>query len=164
VSDDELTALWRAMFAYYGDEGLDTLDRVEKPAAALMTLLADEANRQRLLSELGCEVVEAFSRSLDEVRSAARRRHVARRDNDCNLPAAYSVLAEFWQSTHPDEEFTNVWGTVDGSLAPTSSAACDIYDWLRDIDPHRPRLAEELRYLMGRTVENLPGPRQGRKT
>jgi hypothetical protein len=62
---------------------------------------------------------------------------------------------------HSEKEFTNVWDPV--SLDPTSPAACNIYDWMRLVDPHRPRLGEQLRHLMGETVKNLPGPRQGRK-
>ncbi len=180
-------AIYWAGFAYGGvdhnwDTGADTLEDVERPAAALIELLdwPNEINRQRLITELAAdqqddeaavvisEKLDETLRFLDEVRLAARRAHRHRRREEGrpqskhDLRAAYAVLLGYWRRTH--DEFTNVWASAAGQLSPTSAAASFLYDSVRKIDPGRARLAEELRDLMAETVKSTPGPRQGRRT
>jgi hypothetical protein len=159
----------------------DTLHKVEAPAAALIDLLRDDINRQRIIWELTGDgddrdrvvatrkKLDETLRFLDELRPAARRAHVARRPGrpgkKADLRAAYNVLVEYWQREHGSEEFTNTWAwdQTDKSLVATSEAAQFFHNALRRIDLKRERLAEELRDLMSETVEALLGPRQGRK-
>jgi len=151
--------------------GPDTLDKIDKPISALLDLLANEINHHYLVVELstarGVAIAEKFEELpplLETVRAAAREAHRIRArpriKND--LRSAYRGLVRFWPSLSA-EQFANVWANTGSGLSPTSAAACFIYDVMKQIDPSRTRLAEELRELMANTVKESPGPRRGRR-
>lgn len=162
-----------------GYDGPDTLNKVEKPASALLDLLANEVNRHRLLVNLigvkdGYATNDlAFATKLDQlpafleaVRLAAREAHRTRPrkrpKSKADLTAAYAFLVKFWPA---GATFSNTWDDTDRGSPPipTSPAAWFLYDAMKLIDPNRKRLAEELRDLMAETVTSLPGPRRGRR-
>jgi hypothetical protein len=97
---------------------------------------------------------------LHELREAVRPRRG--RPPEYYLPLIYGVMASAWRRAHGDEGFTSGWGKRS-EPAPTSPAAHFLCDAVEIIDPGRPKLAAELRYLMQADVQRLPGRRQGRR-
>jgi hypothetical protein len=158
-----------------GYNGPDTLDKVEELAAALSALLAHKLNRHRLFATLfeesGIAAVAKFEELLlfpDAIRSAARKAHRRRTRGrprvKVDLAAAYHSLVRSYGLVFPGRPFTNVWDTSDKKHPPIpmSRAAWFLFVVMELIDPHRDRLAEELRDLMGGTIKSLPGQRRGR--
>jgi hypothetical protein len=154
--------------------GSDTLNKIEKPISMLLDLLANEINHDCLFGELFTAGGVAIAKKLEElppfletVREAARAAHWSRRRGrpkcKSDLRVAYRSLVRGWAWLKGPEEFTSDWDYVEARLIPASPAACFIYDVMKQIDPSRPRLAEELRDLMAATVAELPGPRRGRR-
>jgi hypothetical protein len=172
---DLAVAMAKAESCYHSvcDDPSKTLDEVERLSGPLLDLLFDEVNRQRLIGLLADDVTDerTVANKFDESRHflyvmaqlagggyQKRGRGTPRQKDD--LRGAYNVLVARYGNDRSD--FTNVWAETD-ELVPTSPAAQFLYDSLRLIDPHRTRLAQELRDLMGETVKSLPGPRRGRK-
>jgi len=166
-----------------GYDDPDTLHKIEKPATALLKLLANEVNRHRLFVKLlGIEdgyapgdlvaIGDKFAQLLpflEDIRSAARKAHRTgpkhRPKAKGDLAEAYRALNRHWRSIFGDDDFTNGWDNVgqERPLIPTGPAACFLYDVMKLIDPTRERLGAELRDLMTDTVASLPGPRRGRR-
>jgi hypothetical protein len=182
--EDLRTQIQKAAFAYgafsyrrlHRVDGTDTLNEVDKPAAALIRLLTNELNKRRLGEARGREIpdrIDDVVSFLHDLREAARQVHfTAPRGHPANdeLTAAYNVLGEWYRHKLGDTHFTNVW--VEGQ--PTSPAATFLFDALALIDPKldpklmpsgggRPRLSKALRGLMAKTIKKMAGPRRGRR-
>jgi hypothetical protein len=152
------------------EDAPDTLLKLAAVLGEAERLLAEPINAKRLVMVRGWGAatpvmpeVYDFSYALLAYRRLARMAHRGRGrpSQKGDLRAAYDTLVALWKE-HP-RQFTNEWQPTTDGLAPTSLAACFLYDVLRWIDPNRDRLAKELRALMAKTVKNLPGPRRGRR-
>ncbi len=174
--DKQDAAIRLAAYAYrrrvYPDDGPDTLLELADLLDRVWELLWPTANVNRLNEAVAEDsdlaplpFVSDFTILVDRYARLARAAHRGRGKppKNMDLASAYRVLADFWQEQEGTRNFSNGWMKTKDGLAPTSPTACFLYDALKEIDPDRPRLAEELRDLMTDTVKHLPGRRRGRR-
>lgn len=170
------------------DGEVDTLDQIEEPVNTVLELLADKVNQRRLFtylwgatarsghntfndaSAVANQIEESWPSLLKEIRSAAHEAHALwkRGKGNPGIPVKFDVacrtLAREWQRAFGQAEFTSKWHRDPKTgLTPTSPAARFMFDAMCAIDPHYPKLAENLNTCMQTLVSRLPGPRRGRK-
>jgi hypothetical protein len=172
------------------DDAPDTLDEIDALAFRLLMLLDDQVNQRRIFNglldefhpeyrerpyetpfELIAEVGHKFDemlRRLDAVRLVARNAHHpppgrGRPVTQHELRSAYGWLAAFWKRTFGEDRFKQDWEETPEGLEPLTDAARFLRDAMKIIDPRRPRLAQELRWLMQADIGKMRGPRQGRR-
>jgi len=148
----------------------DTLHKVEARAGALLDLLSDNVNQQRL-----AQVDDASARQVEDLIASLRwliaaiptartlaavngvRPGILGRPPDPqrrDLEAAYKKLVDRWIQIFGEAEFklTDKWVSTDRGLEPDVGAtALFLFDALKLIDPERKRLGEQLRDLMAET-------------
>jgi hypothetical protein len=161
--------------------GPDTLDRLSKALEKPIELLRNKIHQKRVIQQLWHDgggglpdgLVTTISeydqglRFLEMVRSAAAKAHrPARRrgppPEHPALDAAYEHLAMHYVTIFGEARFTNTWEKTETGLRPRSDAACFLFDVMSLIAPDRPKLAQELRALMQKTIKAERGPRPGR--